>query len=301
MLFLTSAWTWAWPWWGTVVAINVVNLLIAIYVFYRSKTSKTDDYTPYKKKLRIAGIIFISVAMYRSIFISRYLTQLAWFNTILNSTLLIRTFALFAEMSFAYLIMSVLLRLNKDFSTNDSMKDTKLMVFLKTKSPIYFFWFIGIANVFAFGGSITKIRLLFAIEETFWGIGFLLITPFVLIQLRTLVKLEDTKLKEALKMYKTFLIIMAVFCVGYVSYSLLYHLPIEYWPAAIEQLQMANPIPEFRFGFSAIKDALLVVNQTHDYDAWGGLGFVIWHSGYFTLCGWMVLYFMNAPRKLLNK
>ena len=86
-----------------------------------------------------------------------------------------------------------------------------------------------------------------------------------------------------------------VFCIGYGSYSLLYHLPIEYWPSAINQLQVENPEPAFRWGFDAIKDTLVTVNVTRDYATWGGIGFVIWHSGYFTLCGWMVLFFMTGP------
>jgi len=35
-----------------------------------------------------------------------------------------------------------------------------------------------------------------------------------------------------------------------------------------------------------------------DLNAWGGMGFVIWHTGYFSLCVWMVLFLMTGPRQL---
>ncbi len=293
MIILSVTWPWAWTWWASIVAVNVVNLLIGIYIFVKAKKIGNGKLSTYKRNMLIAGLIFIGVAFYRSIFVSNYLKQLAWFDTIFNSTLLIRSIALFAELSFAYLIMRVILQLNKDLPIPESHKSKKILYFLETKAPIYFFSFLAIANVFAFGGSITKVHLLFAIEETFWGLGFLLITPVVLIQTRRLFKNTDGTLNQ----FKIPLVFLAIFCVGYSFYSVFYHLPIEYWPEAIHQLQVANPDPAFRWGFNAIKDTLLVVNVTRDYSTWGGLGFVIWHSGYFTLCGWMVLFFMRGPKK----
>jgi len=291
-------WTWAWPWWATVVAINVVNLGIGIYLFIRSKNRNNLELISYHKHMRIAGIIFLSVAFYRSIFVSNYLLQLAWFDTILNSTLIIRFFATFSEMAFAYLIMSSMLMLNKQIPSNpQSMKPVQ--TFLETKTPIVFFVLLAVAQLFAYGGAITKVDLLFAIEETLWGLAFLIITPLAIIQFNRIRTCSDYP-KEQLKTFKLFTIIVMVFCIGYGSYSLFYHLPIEYWPAAINQLQVGTPDPAFRWGFDAIKDTLLIVNVTRDYTTWGGLGFVIWHSGYFTLLGWMVLFFMSGPKLTKN-
>ena len=54
--------------------------------------------------------VFLSVH-----FVSSYLRQLAWFNSVLNSSLMIRSFAIFAELSFAGLIAKSLLRMNEEF------------------------------------------------------------------------------------------------------------------------------------------------------------------------------------------
>ena len=105
-------------------------------------------------------------------------------------------------------------------------------------------------------------------------------------------------MREELKLYRGFTLMMAVFTVGYCAYSLLYHLPIEIWPGAIAHWQMENPIPAIRTGGQAVSDAFFVVNETKDLATWGGVGFLIWHSGYFSLCGWMVLFLMTGPKRL---
>lgn len=294
----SAEWTWAWPWWGTIVAINAINLIIGFVIFFKSRNAENGELTSYRKVMRILGLVFIGVGVYRSVFVSRYLTQLAWFDTLANSPLLIRCFAMFAEMAFAVLIMKVMQQLNKDVPVPQSHKPNNFLHFIETKAPRIFVWCLFIAQFFAFGGTIYKIRVLFAIEETLWGFGFLLITILVIMQLRRVYSLKDEQSKRELRHYRIFTVFFTVFCVGYCIYSLIYHLPIEYWPAAINQLQMDVPEPAIRTGFGAVKDAFLIVNETRDYAAWGGLGFVIWHSGYFALCEWMVLFFMNGPRKL---
>ena len=291
-----ETWTWAGTWWSLVVMIGVINLGIGIYLFIKSRNTIDDDNKVYLKRMRIAGIVFLSVAMYRAVFVSRYLTQLAWFDTILNSSLLIRFIAMFAEVAFAYLISRALIQVNKDIFTTPLT--SKVKEFFRTKSPHIFFYALVIAQPFAYGGTINKIRVLFAIEETLWGIAFMVVIPLIIMQLKAVLEVSDENRKKELSLIKYFLIVIAVFCIGYGSYSVFYHLPIEYWPAALEQLRMETPVPTLRYGFDAIKDAFLIVNKNHNYNDWGGMGFVIWHTGYFTLCGWMVLLFMTAPRKL---
>jgi hypothetical protein len=290
-------WTWAWTWWGGIVAINVANLLIGAVIFYRSKAAAEGEYAKYRKWMRSFGAIYVLVALYRSIFISSYLDQLAWFDSPANSSLLIRTLAIFAEISWAALITLSLLQTNKEVPAAAGPRRSGFYGFLTTKTPYLFFLCLCVAQVFATSATITKLDILFAIEETLWGFAFLSILPLVIIQLRRVHALKDKQSIKELRLFRIFTIMMTIFCIGYSGYSLFYHLPIEYWPKAIAQLRMDTPLPAIRTGMQAVKDAFLVVHETKDLATWGGIGFVIWHSGYFSLCVWMVLFMMNGPRR----
>ena len=96
-------------------------------------------------------------------------------------------------------------------------------------------------------------------------------------------------------MLRTFSAVNLSWCVIYCSYGLLYHLPTEYWATALEQLRTGEP--QLKTGFSAIKDAFKSVNVTHHYPDWG-FGFVLWHSAYFSVCVWLSIFLMRAPRYL---
>lgn len=291
-----TAWPWAWTWWGILVAINVINLILCVFLFIRSRQDRNAADAPYRRLMRTMGLVFILVAFYRSIFISSYLEQLAWFNTVLNSSLLIRCLAIFAELSFAGLIARSLIHMNT-VVPELAHPQGRLLAFLQTKTPVCLFASILVANVFATSATITKVDVLFAIEETLWGVAFLSVVPMLILSAVKLFSLRHTPAWAELRPFRILTVVLAVWSVGYSLYSLGYHLPIEYWPHALAQLRMAAPVPAFRFGFEAIRDALLVVHETKDLQAWGGVGFVIWQTGYFSLCGWIVLFLMTAPRR----
>lgn len=281
-------------WWSVVLVISCINLGIGIYFFIKSREENEDEY---KKKMAIYGLIFLLVATYRSVFVSSYLTQLAWFDTILNSSMIIRTIAMAAEISFAIIISKGLLQFSKDFNMLDKYGNNKLKVFFIEKAPVIFVILLICAQPLAYGGLVFKFHVFFALEETLWGIGFLLILPLLLMEFNELFRIKDNKLNPQNKMYIPMIGLLTLFTVFYVIYSLIYHLPIEYWPAAIEQATSLNPNPEITFTWGAFKDALLIVNKTRNLSDWGGIGFAIWHTGYFTICGWIVLTLMRVPKK----
>ena len=293
-----TAWTWAWNWWGILVALNVMQAFIAFYLFHRSRKfgNATAD-AGYFRLMRTMGLIFVCVALYRSIFVSSYLRQLAWFDSVLNSSLLIRSFAIFAELSFAGLIAKSLLRMNREVP-DMVREDEPLITFLQTRTPVILFACIVIANIFATTATIMKIDLIFALEESFWGIGFVSIIPMLIISIKRLSAHRNTVRWREYRLFWISLIVITVFTVGYSLFELGFNLPSVYWPNAIAQLNMPNPDPPFRFGLEAVRDAFFVVHETRDLQAWGGMGFIVWHSGYFTVCVWMVLFLMTGPRRL---
>lgn len=292
-----TAWTWAWPWWGTLVAINVINVTICIVLFVRSKKDTSPAAANYLMMMRMMGLIFVAVAFYRSIFVSGYMRQLAWFDSVLNSSLLIRGFAIFAELCFVGLIAKGLLRMNEDIPGLIDKKNG-FQTFLQTRTPIILFVCIFIANIFVTAATITKIDLLFALEEAFWGIGFICIIPMLIISLRKLLMYRNTPAWDNTRQVRIMVILITTYCIAYSLMQFGFFLPFVYWPSAIAQLQMPNPDPAFRFGVQAILDALLIVHETKDLNTWGGMGFIIWHTAYFSILVWFVLFLMTGPRVL---
>ena len=283
---------WAWSWWTVMVVINVVNLIVCIWVFNRSLYPKDGSDTEYRKRMRIMGIIFTLVGAYRAVFVSRYFSQMAWFDTIANSSLLIRIFAIFAELSFSGLIAFAMLRVNSDLPS-ENKSSNKFTTFFTINSPYFLIGCIFIAQFFATSGLIMKSSTLFAIEETFWSIGFLAVLPLSIIQLRRVYNIKNKDSKRNLKMIRQSTVLIAAWCVIYCSYGLFYHLPLESWPYAFEQIKTG--LPTIKTGVSAIKEAFLIVNESKVYSDWG-IGFLFWHSAYFSVCIWIAIFLMRAPR-----
>jgi hypothetical protein len=284
---------WAWPWWTVMVIINAVNLVICAIIFKRSLNSKNGDDSTYRKRMCIMGTIFTVVGAYRAVFVSRYFAQLAWFDLILNSSLLIRMFAVAAELSFSGLFAMAMLRFNSYFPAQNNKESGKFKSFMTTKSPYILVLCIFVAQFFATSGLIIKSNTLFAIEETLWFVGFLAVLPLALYQLRHIFSIKDKEDRERFRMLRIATLIIAAWCVFYCCYGLFYHLPLETWASAIEQLTTGDP--PLKTDPSAIADAFFIVNESKKFSDWG-FGFLLWHSAYFSICVWISLFLMQAPR-----
>ena len=270
------------------VAINIISFLIAISLCLQSLkwARREPNHAKYFLALRVFGLLFVSVALYRSVFVSSYPNRLAWFDTIFNSPLVIRCLACLAELSFIGMIAAVLLKLNGEMAFTDGRSHGKQTNAVLAKSPLVAVGCIFVAQFFAFAGLITQYHTLFAIEETLWALAFLSITPLIAIRLRQLNGQNSGS-------YRPFLIIMAVWCVGYLAFQCLYALPFIHF-ANISQ-DVGKLIPP-----DALRQAIFNYTATRNFDTWGGIGFFIWHSCYFSVCVWMVLFFMSAPRRRNN-
>jgi hypothetical protein len=276
-----------WLWWGIIVLFNLAQVAVCLYyvLVQRPKSSNSGDL--YSKRMLVLGCIFTFVALYRSVFVSRYLMQYAWFDTILNSSLIIRSLAVLAEMSFALLFAMAMLKFERDLTP---VRPVGKLYRLLTLGPKVLVISLLLAQFFAYGGLIFKSRLSFAIEETLWMVGFLSILPLSLIQLKR-VWSKTGKEYSSLKISAR---IIAAWSIIYSIYSIAFHLPIEYWASAIEQLE--TNIPQIKTGWTALSDSLVIVNVTRDLGDWG-FGFAFWHTAYFTVCVWISLVLMRAPRK----
>jgi hypothetical protein len=253
---------------------------------------ENDSDSNYRSWMRVMGVIFTIVGLYRSIFVSSYGPQRAWFDTIANSALLIRIFAIFAELSFSGLIAFSMLQFNKYITDPKRDHRNMFMKFITTKSPYVLIICLFLAQFFATAGVITKSELLFAIEETLWLAGFVAILPLAIIQVHRVFKLHDKESKQRYRMLRIASVVILLWCILYIGFMVILNLP-SLWTGVVDQMETG--IPAIRTGINAIIDAFTIVNPSIEYNEWG-FGFLIWHSGYFTLCVWISIYLMQAPR-----
>ena len=297
--FLTTTFeSWNWPYWGIMVTINSISFLIMVFLFIKMilDNKKHPEDKKYRTTLAILGLIYCSVALYRSAFISSYTGRKAWFDSIANSMFVIRCLATFAEISFACLVGFCLMHLNKQLGLPKYIKENSWQEKYLKFSPWLVIICLTTAQLFAWSGLLTQYIILFAFEETLWTLGFVFIAPLVLIQTINLFKTR--KEEHNLNYFRTFIMVLCVFTIGYVIFQIAYQLPFGYY------LEIAGDFETgIHYGINAesFKRIIYDYNQVRGFDEWGGIGFFIWHSGYFSICVWMVLLFASGPRITLNK
>src|SRR5262245_66634710 len=54
-----QTWAWAGPWWGTLVAVNVLSLLVGVYLFARPIGDVEPGDVRYVRTMRTLGLIFV--------------------------------------------------------------------------------------------------------------------------------------------------------------------------------------------------------------------------------------------------
>jgi len=268
------------------VAVGIINFLAAGYIVLKSR--KWSESEPESAKifslLRVCAMVFVTVAMYRSAFVSSYPDRMVWFNSILNSPFLIRCLATFAELSAVTLSAAVLLKLNRQYDLGGGMKN-KGAGRLFARAPYVSVACIFTAQFFAFGGLITQYTWPFAVEEALWALAFMCFVPLVILGMRQIKAGRITQNNQ-----KLFFRIMALWCVGYLAFQLLYALPFMYFAEiAGDALKSIPP--------DALRTAIFDYNETRSFEAWGGIGFMIWHSAYFSLTAWIYLFGFMAARK----
>jgi len=268
--------------WHTVtVVVSAANFILgALLLFGLFRKKIEPDNAKYALLLRLLGLVFVAVALYRSIFVSSYQNRLAWYDTVLNSPFLIRSLAFFAELCFNGMIAAILLKMGGEMNLAGDSKLARAAA----KLPLAGFACIFAAQFFAYAALVAQYKTALAIEETLWALAFFSYAPPVVLGLR-----EAKRRPAAFRGYKAFLLVMAVWCAGYLLFQCVGALPLHYAHIAQDAGLVVPP--------DALRTAIYGYTQTRDFAAWGGISFFIWHTGYFSLCSWMALLFMTAPRK----
>jgi len=259
------------------VGVGMANFLAAGYIVCRSlRWSKIEPESARSfALLRVCVVVFAAVAAYRSIFVSSYPDRLVWFDSLLNSPFLIRCLAACAEMSAVTISAVALLKLNRQYGLGGKF----------SRAPYASIACIFAAQFFAFGGLLTQYQTLFAVEEFLWTLAFLGFVPSTFLGLR---QINAGQIVQANQ--KVFFWVMAIWCAGYLAFQICYALPFMYIMEIASDVGRAIP-PD------ALRAAIFNFTVARDFNAWGGIGFMIWHSVYFAVTIWVYLFGFMAARK----
>jgi hypothetical protein len=282
---------WAWPWWTVMVLVSAMNLIACAWVFARTRGSSADPDHRYRTWMRIMGVVFTLVGAYRSVFVCKYSTRMAWFDSLANSALLIRGLAVLAELSFSGQFALAMTRVSRDLSMSPAEGAPVLSRFFIRRAPYFLWGCIALAQIFATAGVITKSALSAAIEETLWSAGFLSVLPLAVMQFRRASRVEDPS--GRFDLVRTFTRVSLFWCAVYCTWALAWSLPFWIWPGALAQLQTG--LPPVQHGLPAVVDAFTAIHVSKAWSDWG-FGFLFWHSAYFSLCVWISIFMMNGPR-----
>jgi len=274
--------SWDAVWHTITVAISCVNLAIGLVIVIRLVRRRGEEsrHVAYRRFLCAAGLLFLTVAAYRSVFVTKYVGGLVWFDTAFNSPFLIRCLACLAELSFIGLIAGVSLRMIHSAARRVGPSGPHFGP-LVSRLPYVAVACIFVAQFFAFTGLITQFQWPGAVEETLWALAFLSIAPVIVVGLRH---------RPAVPGFHIWLVMMAVWCAGYLVFQIGYALPFMYWANVAQDIGQALPA-------DALRQAISGYTRTRDLGTWGGIGFFIWQTGYFSLCSWMTLVMMTTPRR----
>jgi len=271
-------------WWAVMVGVGAANLLAAGYIVCRSlRWNKAEpESVGIFALLRVCVMVFASVAAYRTVFVSSYPDRLVWFDSLLNSPFLIRCLAACAEMSAVTISAVALLKLNGQYGLGGKAKRAGKLF---ARAPYVSIACIFTAQFFAFGGLLTQYQTLFAIEEFLWMLAFLCFVPLTFLGLR---QIKAGQIVQANQ--KVFFRVMALWCAGYLAFQICYALPFMYIMEIAGDAGRVIP-PD------ALRAAIFDFTVTRDFNAWGGIGFMIWHSVYFAVTIWVYLFGFMAARK----
>ena len=252
---------------------------VTLYLLH-SRQRLTSQPAWYWHTLRGLGAVYVFVVSYRSIFPADYPHRYVFWDSMLSSILIHRSFAAVEELSWVLQILLI-----QTFCASCWAKFPVLCVSILMGLTIV------TAECFSFTGTITQSFCWFAWEETCWAISFSLGFPVYLHLLMANCKMDsDSKGEKNIRFSgKDFAFVMTVFCLGYVPYMATVNVPSYWKDYGAQQLQGFKPN-----GFMpGIWNALTFREPTHDLSLWESS--LLWKSFYFTLGPWLSMAMMTAP------
>lgn len=142
----------------------VVGLLVLISMIIVG--SRWSEASSMYRAVLLLGFLVVAVALYRSILPNDYETRRVWRDTPANSVIAVRLLALFAEISFACMIVISYMMATGAWAAEGVSVSVTIFATL-----------VIVAQIPATIGAQTALPWLFALEETLWALGAVALIP----------------------------------------------------------------------------------------------------------------------------
>lgn len=175
-----------WAWWGVMLSVSVLNLLLLAVVHFRSRKKPADasqQPTQERRLLHAAAVVFTFVCAYRSVLPRIDVERVCWLDTPLNWIIFGRLAATFAEVAWAMQMGLVLRRLAICLFNQQCLSVHGKN--LACAAGILVIAFACIAECWSWTNLITENNIFAVVEQGLWsaiflatGMGMALLVPF---------------------------------------------------------------------------------------------------------------------------
>mmetsp|Transcript_54129 Transcript_54129/g.150579 ORF Transcript_54129/g.150579 Transcript_54129/m.150579 type:complete len:369 (-) Transcript_54129:33-1139(-) len=294
-----------WPSWAivwypamcVVATLNIVAYILVIVVLGADPAEEDRAVRAYKRRMLVLAAPYVLVCAWRTYFPNQYESRHVWWDTPLSSILLARTMATIAELSWIAQLASALAfcsdQVHRETHRTSTSNGCSWNAYAQVSARLMFI-FICVAECCSFAATISLSNLWFAIEESLWGLAYLITWPaFVHLLYAAQGSRQDQRCCVGRGYVGLYALLASIFCFFYVPWVAILDVP-PYWEAYQQQLREGFSFLPF---WEGVKDALVKRVVTHSWEAWGPLlSNMIWRATYFGPNVWASILLAFAPR-----
>lgn len=275
------------------VAIAVFNLLLAVYVFCRSRPShprnsgnSSDRSRIYQKMMRRLAWPFVFECAWRSVFPCLYNQRQVLIDSPLSAILLDRSLAAIGEVCWVTQISLALEEIHTSLSQQRSRSSSKVSFSCFDAATVLMVLLAMTGEVCSYLGTATTNALYEVLEASCWCSLFSIGAVCGLV---LCLKIRRSRLPGNASA-KRFTGVMVVTGLTYCPYMLLANIPMYYQRWQNDQAHHKKYLPII----AGLKDAAVHRIPTSEWSAWRDDWF--WMSFYFSFAVWSSILLMYAPR-----
>jgi hypothetical protein len=288
----------AWVWWlslSLVACTNVYLLARGIGRQQQQQLQNNSDDVCYLRDMRRCACMFTASCAVRSFWPRVDVERTCFFDSIMSTTLVGRSFAFCAEMCFAWQLSSVLARIGVDLQRASGSSGRSNGFALVRGVAAGVFPVLCVAQGCCWSGVLTKVQMWHALEESLWmlSVGAVALScaflSFKLWQLPHEAGISDDT-KWQLSDIKLLTHGFACCGLAFVCFMVRVDIPMYYHRYYEDEARGAIYFTRME----GLLDAMVCHSIRRDLPTWREE--IPWMSGYFSVCVWFSIWLVRAPR-----